>query len=104
MSPCTPVPTKQLDAVHAAPLRAMFVALIAVVGPPTGFPRAVQVRPPSLVPTIVPTAPSAKQLELSKQAIPVSAWALALACGAHVAPPSVDFRITAWPATTAPAA
>src|SRR3954454_7891352 len=104
MSPCVPVPTKQPSEVQVAPVSAMFVALTAVGAPLSGFPRADQVEPPSVVPTTVPTAPSAKQLELSLHAIPLSAWVEPLDCGDQVAPPSVDFRTRACPPMTAPAA
>ena len=61
MSPCTPVPITQRAGVHAAPRSAMFVALIAVVGPLSGLPCCAQVAPPSLVAMTVPIVPSAKQ-------------------------------------------
>ena len=83
MSPCAPRPTKQRPEVQAAPFSAMFVALIAVVGPLSGLPCCVHVVPPSVVATSVPTAPSAKQSSALTQATPFSACVVLLVCGAR---------------------
>src|SRR3954454_17069062 len=105
MLPLLPVRAKQRMLGHASTFAATIacaVTLSADVGPLRGLPCCSHVTPPSLVETTVPIAPSAKQLNGSRHAMPLSAWALCDVCGAHVAPPSVDFSSTALPPTTAP--
>src|SRR5215471_11820517 len=82
MSPWTPSPIRQRAAVHAAPLSAMLVALIAVVGPLIGLPCCAHVEP-SFVPITVPIVPSAKQYASLTHAMPLSAFVVPLVCAAH---------------------
>ena len=106
--PLLAMPMKHRAAVQPAALMAVMPvgpALRALVGPLIGLPCCTQVAPPSVVATIVPIAPPAKQLELSRHAIPVSACALLLlVCCVQVEPPSVDLSMTAFPEATAPVA
>ena len=107
MFPLLAVAIRQRTAEQAAALIAVMPvgpAFSAVVGPLIGSPCWAHVVPPSVVDTIVPMAPPAKQLEPSTHAIPVSDCGLLLACAVHVDPPSADLRITALVPLSAPAA
>src|SRR3954447_21110379 len=80
MSPWTPRPTRHRAVVHAAPFSAMFVALIADVGPLIGLPCCAHVVPPSPVAIVVPVAPLAKQVRALTHATPFSACVVLLVC------------------------
>ena len=107
MLPLLAVPMRQRDELQAAAKIAVIPvgpAFGAVTGPLIGLPCCAHVTPPSCVATTVPMAPPAKQSRSSTHAMPVSACTLLLACGVHVAPPSVEPSMTAVPETTAPVA
>jgi hypothetical protein len=106
MLPLEAAPMMHRVALQAAALIAVSVVAAvfnAVVGPLSGLPCCVHVVP-SLVPTTVPIAPPAKQYELVRHAMPVSACVLELGCVAQFEPPFTVLTRTALPAVTAPAA